>query len=569
MRSQIKKAIIKAVSVKFGNVILPDFSVETPENSEYGDYASNIALVLAKRLKRSPMEIAGILSKELPTADCRLPAEIKVVPPGFINFVANENFLYENLKTILKEKSKFGRGVKKKDSIIIEYSSPNIAKPMGVHHLRTTIIGQALVNIFEFLGWKVLAMSFPGDWGTQFGALIAAYKKWGDPKKLKQNPAREMLNLYVRFSRMAEGNEDLREEARNEFKKLESGDKENRGIWAWFRKESFRDFEKVYKKLGIKIPLVFSESFFEKHLKDIVAEALKKKVAERGEDNSLVIKFKDGTPPLLLQKSDGATLYATRDLAQMKYRAKKWHPTKIVMVVANQQTLYFEQVFRAAEMLGYFKRNQLTHVKFGMVLDSSGKKFATREGKLIPLEEVLDEAVSRALKVVIRLNPKLSKKEKEKISKIVGVGAIKFFDLSQNRLSDIIFDWDKMLNLKGSSAPYIQYSFARIKSVLKKAKLKTLKFKPDLLKEEPEISLMRHVLHFSETVEDAALRYEPNKIADYLIKLSEKANYFYEKIQILGVDKEIQAARIALITGVAEILKSGMELLGIEMPGRM
>jgi arginyl-tRNA synthetase len=566
MRSQIKKTIIKAVLAKFGNVILPDFSVETPENTQHGDYSSNIAMVLAKRLKRSPLEIAGVLKNELQK---HLSTKIEVLPPGFTNFFVSRNDTCENLKEIIKKKEKFGLFPKKKDSIVIEYSSPNIAKPMGVHHLRTTIIGQALVNIYNFMGWKVLAMSFPGDWGTQFGALISAYKKWGDPKKLKQNPIKEMLNLYVRFSQMAEGNEDFADEARKEFKKLESGDKENRKIWEWFRKESFKDFDRVYKKLGVKIPFIFSESFFEPYLKDVIAEAIKKKVAEHGDDNSLVIKFKDGTPTLLLQKSDGATLYATRDLAQMKYRAKKWKPSKIVMVVANQQTLYFEQVFRASEMLGYFKRNQLTHVKFGMVLDSSGKKFATREGKLIPLEEVLSEAVKRAHKVVTDLNPKLPPKEKNKISEIVGLGAIKFFDLSQNRLSDIQFDWNKMLNLKGSSAPYIQYTYARIKSILRKSKEKPGKFNIETLKENPETDLMRHLMHFTEAVEDSALRYEPNRIAEYLLKLAEKTNHFYEKSHILNSEKEIRLARIALITGVAEILKNGLSLLGIEVPEKM
>ena len=567
MRHQIKKAIIKAVLAKFDNIILPDFSVETPENARHGDYASNIAMVLAKRLKRSPLEIAGILKNELQK---HLSAKIEVLPPGFMNFFASREDVCENLKEIIKKKEKFGLFPKKKDSIIIEYSSPNIAKPMGVHHLRTTIIGQALVNIYKFMGWKVLAMSFPGDWGTQFGALISAYKKWGDPKKLKQNSVKEMLNLYVRFSQMAEGSEDLADEARKEFKKLESGDKENRKIWGWFRKESFKDFDRVYKKLGVKIPFIFSESFFEPYLKEIINEAVKKKITERGNDNSLVIKFKDGTPALLLQKSDGATLYATRDLAQMKYRVQKWKPSKIVMVVANQQTLYFEQVFRASEMLGYFKRNQLTHVKFGMVLDSYGKKFATREGKLIPLEEVLNEAVKRAHKVVTDLNPKLPPKEKNKIAEIVGIGAVKFFDLSQNRLSDILFDWNKMLNLKGSSAPYIQYTYARIKSILRKSKEKpSNKFNVDILKEKPEIDLIRHLLHFTETIEDSALRYEPNRIAEYLLKLSEKTNYFYEKFPILNSEKEVRSARIALMAGVSEIIKSGMKLLGIEVPERM
>ena len=571
MRSQIKDAIKETVLKKFGLKQTPDFSVEPSENSDHGDYATNIALILAKILKKNPMDVARVIDMELETWNLKHGFSTEIAAPGFINFFLDAPNLGLILKDILKKKEKFGIGAKKKETIIIEYSSPNIAKPMGVHHLRTTIIGQALVNIYSFLGYKVLAMSFPGDWGTQFGSLIAAYKKWGNPKKMAEKPIKEMLDLYVRFSHMAEGDETLREEAQKEFKKLEGGDKTNRKIWFLFRKESFKDFNRVYKKLGIKIPFVFAESFFEPYLKKIVAEAVSKKVAERGENDSLIIKFKDGTPPLLLQKSDGATLYATRDLAQMKYRVQKWHPHKIIIVVANQQTLYFEQIFKASARLGYAQKENLMHVKFGMVLDSTGKKFATREGKLIPLADVLDEAMVRAGKMVEELNPQLSKKEKNGIAETVGIGAVKFFDLAQNRLSDIVFDWNKMLNLKGASAPYIQYSYARLKSVLRKAKNKHSNGKTDfnLLKEKQAQSLARHLIHFTETVEDAAARYEPSRLAEYLLKLAEKINHFYESVPILSAEKETRKSRLALIEAATIIIENGMKLLGIKVPERM
>ena len=585
MRSQIKTALGVIVSKKFGLKNVPSFSVEAPENAEHGDYATNLALILAKILKKKPMDIARAVDMELEAWSLKHGIKTEIAPPGFINFFLDNKNLGAALKEILKKKERFGRGAKKKETIIIEYSSPNIAKPMGVHHLRTTIIGQALVNIHSFLGYKVLAMSFPGDWGTQFGSLIAAYKKWGDAKKIKKNPIKEMLNLYVRFSHLAEGDETLQEEAQKEFKKLEQGHKENRKIWTWFRKESFKDFDKVYKKLGVKIPLVFAESFFEPYLKKVIADAVNKKIAERGQDSSLVVKFPDGTPPLLLQKSDGATLYATRDLAQMKYRVQKWHPAKILIVVANQQTLYFDQIFKTAAMLGYTKKENLVHVKFGMVLDSTGKKFATREGKLIPLADVLDEAVRRARKIVDQLNPNLPQKakprtatrsassagEKNKIAEVVGIGGLKFFDMSQNRLSDIVFDWNKMLNLKGASAPYVQYAYARLKSVLRKAKIKSSvgPIDLDLLKEKQEQALWRHLVHFTETIEDAAARYEPSRLAEYLLKLAEKINYFYETVPILSAEKEIKKTRLALVEAAAIIIKSGLNLLGIEVPERM
>ncbi len=569
MRSKIKTAISEAISKKFGLKKVPDFSVEAPDNTEHGDYASNIALILAQTLKKNPLDIARTIDMELETWNLKHGLKTEIAPPGFINFFLDNKNLGATLKEILKKKERFGQNPKKKQSVIIEYSSPNIAKPMGVHHLRTTIIGQSLVNMYTFLGYKVLAMSFPGDWGTQFGSLIAAYKKWGNVKKFKQNPVKEMLNLYVRFSHLAENDEDLKEEARKEFKKLEKGDQENRKIWNLFRKESFKDFDKVYKKLGIKIPLVFAESFYEPYLKQVMTEASSKKIAERGADNSLVVKFKDNTPPLLLQKSDGATLYATRDLAQMKYRMRKWHPAKIIIVVANQQTLYFNQVFKTAELLGYAKKENLEHIKFGMVLDSTGKKFATREGKLIPLTEVLDEAVSRAKKMVNELNPKLPQREKNKIAHVVGIGAVKFFDLSQNRLSDIVFDWNKMLNLKGASAPYVQYSYARLKSVIRKAKTISKKFEVGLLRENEEQNLLRHLARFPEIVEDAAAKYEPSRLAEYLLKLAEKVNHFYETQPILKAEKEIKNTRLALISATANVIKKGLELLGIEAPERM
>ena len=570
MQSQIKQAIKETVSKKFGLKNMPDFSVDISEKPEHGDYASNVAMVLAKTLKKNPLEIAHIIDMELEKWNIKNGLKTEIVPPGFINFFVDTKGLGLVLKEIIKKKEKFGSAPKKKESIIIEYSSPNIAKPMGVHHLRTTIIGQSLVNMYNFLGYKVLAMSFPGDWGTQFGSLISAYKKWGDAKKFKVSPIKEMLNLYVRFSHLAESDETMQEEARLEFKKLEQNNKENKRIWNLFRKESFKDFDKVYKKIGVKIPLVFAESFFEPYLKQVIIDATTKKIAERGTDGSLVVKFKDNTPPLLLQKSDGATLYATRDLAQMKYRIQKWHPSKIIIVVANQQTLYFNQVFKVTELLGYAKKEILKHVKFGMVLDSTGKKFATREGKLIPLTDVLDEAIKRAKKVIGKLNSKLPQKEKDKIANIVGIGAVKFFDLSQNRLSDIVFDWNKMLNLKGASAPYVQYSYARIKSIIRKSKIKPSgKIKIELLKEDEELNLLRHMFHFAEIIKYSALKYEPNHLAEYLLRLAEKINNFYEKIPILSAEKEIKDARLTLINSAAIIIKSGMNLLGIEVTERM
>ncbi|MBI4120504.1 MAG: arginine--tRNA ligase [Parcubacteria group bacterium] len=571
MQDKIKKALSAAVQLLYRDVKLPDFLVAAPENAEHGDYASNIALALAKTLRRNPMEVADeivtALKQKLGIGNWELG--IKIAPPGFINFYLTQKQLGETLKDILKKKEKFGRGQPKKETIVIEYSSPNIAKPLGIHHLRTTVIGQALVNVLRFTGYKAVSLSFPGDWGTQFGHLIAGYKKWGDPKKIRRNPIKELLNLYVMFSQAAQGNPEMIDEGRLEFKKLEEGNKENLKLWRWFAKESYKDFDRIYKMLGVKIEHTIGESFYEPELKKLVDGALEKGLAQKGSDGSVVIPIPDSPTPEIIRKSDGATIYTTREVAAIRHRIKKWQADKILYVAANQQTFHLEQVFKSAEILGFAKKDQLAHVKFGMVLAGSGKKFATREGNLIPMENVLNEAISRALKIVNQLNPKLPPREKQKVAQTVGIGAVKFFDLSQNRLSDIVFDWNKMLNLKGASAPYIQYSYARLKSVLRKAGRVSSRFDPNNLKTQQETALMRHLIHFPEVVADSAKRYEPNHIAEFLLKLAEKVNHFYEITPILKADQEARAARLALVKAATIIIQSGCGLLGIEVPEGM
>ena len=544
-----------------------------PENEKFGHYSTNAALKLAKILDKNPMEIAENLKSQISNLKSNLFEKIEVVAPGFINFFIKKEYLGTVLKEILNKKQKFGQGQAKKQTIVVEYSSPNIAKPLGVHHLRSTIIGQALVNILRFAGYKAISLSFPGDWGTQFGLLIAGYKKWGSPEKIKNpptgGPINEMLRLYVKFSQAAKKNPKLFEQGRKEFKKLEQGDKENRLLWKWFLDESLRNFERVYKLLGVKIENTIGESFYEPELKKLVQDALDRGIAKKGKDGSVVIPIPNSSTPEIIQKSDGATIYTTRELAAIRHRLKKWKADKILYVAANQQTFHLNQVFRSAELLGFAKSGQLGHIKFGMMLSQGGKKFATREGKLIPLEEVLKEAIERALKVVQKLNPQLPKREKEKIAKIVGIGALKFFDLSQNRLSDITFDWNKMLNLKGSSAPYIQYTYARLKSILRKAGGTQKTFNPSLLKNEHELVILNYLLHFPEIIEDSAIYYEPNRLASYLLRLAEKANLFYETTPVLKAEPNLRNSRLALIEAAALIIKSGLKLLGIEAPEKM
>lgn len=579
-RFQLRELISKAALRIYGDALVSqdlDFSVTKPALPEHGDYAANIAFVIAKIVRKQPLEIAEAVAAELKKADLQFIATIAVASPGFINFFLAQEELIGTLKNILKKKDKFGRGAKKKETVVVEYSSPNIAKPLGVHHLRTTIIGQALINILRFTGRQVISLSFPGDWGTQFGLLIAGYKRWGDPIKLKKHPIDEMLNLYVRFAQAAKADPKLLEEGRKEFKKLEEGDKENRKLWKWFLGESLRDFDRVYKLLGAKIEHTIGESFYEPELKALIGDALEQGIARRGEDGSVIIPIPSSATPEIIQKSDGATIYTTRELAAIRHRLRKWKADKILYVAANQQTFHLAQVFRCAELLDYAKPGQLVHVKFGMVLAPGGKKFATREGKLIPLEDVLNEAIERSRKVVEKLNPKLSAKKKAAIAKAVGIGAVKFFDLSQHRHTDIVFDWDKMLNLGGASAPYLQYTYARLRSILRRQSQHRRhgytqmrkRMGTDLLKEESELAILRQLIHFPEIVEDAATRYEPNLIAEYLLRLSEKANTFYESVPVLSAEKEVRGARLALVEAIAIVIKNGLNLLGIEAPEEM
>jgi len=574
IKSKIEDYLKKAIKEKI------PVEVFVPENEKFGHYSTNIALKLRntrifadnKQINADKLTSMDIARKIVDSVNKIAPKnffeKIEVAPPGFINFFISQEYLAENLKEILNKKDKFGQAEPKKQTIVIEYSSPNIAKPLGVHHLRSTIIGQALVNILRFAGYKAISLSFPGDWGTQFGLLIAGYKKWGSSEKIKKEPINEMLRLYVKFSQAVKKNPKLLDEGRKEFKKLEEGDKENHKLWQWFLKESLRDFERVYKLLDIKIDHTIPESFYEPELKSLIKNALDRGIAKKGKDGSVVIPIPNSPTPEIIQKSDGGTIYTTRELAAIRHRLKKWKADKILYVAANQQTFHLNQVFRSAELLRFAKPNQLEHVKFGMMLAQGGKKFATREGRLIPLEEVLKEAVQRSLSVVEKLNPELSKKEKQKIAEIVGIGAVKFFDLAQNRVSDIVFDWDKMLNLKGSSAPYIQYTYARLKSILRKApRLKN--FDPSLLKNEHELAILNYLLYFPEIIEDSAIYYEPNRLASYLLRLAEKANLFYETTPVLKAKPVSRYSRLALIGAAALIIKSGLKLLGIKAPEKM
>ena len=590
LNKQIKEIINKAVKDLYRDIEIPDFVVEWPQDKDFGDYASNVAMVLAGKLNKDPMKIAEEIKNILQPFDKlkvnsaqddinkNLFSEITIEKPGFINFKISDEQLRRNLCGILKKKYKFGSSeMGKNKTVVIDYSAPNIAKPMHIGHLRSTIIGQSLYNIYKFLGYKVIGDNHLGDWGTQFGKLIYAHKNWGNKKEINKNPIEEMTKLYIRFHKEAEKDKELEELARKETKKLQDKDSENIKIWKFLVRESLKDFKKIYKLLGIKFDYVLGESFYDDMLENIIKEGFDKKIAVKSEGAVIINLDKQNLPPFLIKKTDGAYLYTTTDLAAIIYRKRKFKPDKILYVVANEQALHFQQLFASAKKYGLCENIKLEHIKFGMVLGETGKKFSTRKGETVELNNLIDKAVKLSQRTVEEKNPKLSKKEKKKIAKVVGLGAIKYNDLSQNRITDITFNWDKMLSFDGNSAPYLQYTYARIKSLRKKYnnlyKLDRVNIldKPDfgLLKEDIEKDIMRQLIKFPEAVESAARENSPHLIALYIYELASLYNNFYNSVPILKAEKNIAKARIYLSKSVAIIIRNGLNLLGIDTLKKM
>ncbi len=599
-KQQLKALVKNALKKSFPKLKVPDVSIEYPASEEHGDYASNIAMHLTKILKIPPREIAQKIIDAIGAND--LCGKIEIAGPGFINFFLADKELKNEIEKIIKKKDSYGSSqVGKKETMIFEYSSPNIAKPLGAHHIQTTILGQSLYNIFSKLGFKCISINHIGDWGTQFGKMICAYKKWGNREQIEKNPIEELLKLYVKFHEESEQNPALEDEARKEFKDFEEGNDENRELWKWFVEVSMKDINKTYAKLGgVHFDFMQGESFYEDKMADILADGKKKKVFVQGEEGAFVINFENpDIPTVPIQKKDGTTLYLTRDITTLKYRIDHFHPTKIIYVVDYAQTLHFKQLFEAAKRLGWY-HDEAEHVWFGR-MQMKDANMSTRKGNIIMLDEVLDEAVKRAGKILEEKSPETH--GKEKIAEIVGVGAVKYNVLSQNRTTDITFEWDKILALDGNSAPYLQYSYARAKSILRKgisekslsAALTTssssrlrfaaaptaggefsgvspddVRYSSDPAPFDHTASLARFLPKFPEYIAMAAKEYKPNIIANYLYFLGQKFNAFYNTIPVLKEnDPERKKQLLILVEATAQVLKNGLNLLGVEVVEEM
>lgn len=537
----------------------PEPKVTIPDDSKFGHYSTNLAMVRAGLKETNPREEAKeIADAIMRTAPKGFFEKVEIAGPGFINLYVSKGTIAKETESVLKKKEKYGMGTAGKGkTVVIDYSAPNIAKPMSVGHLRSTVIGAALANLLKFQGYKVIGDNHLGDWGTQFGALIYAYRNWADENEFKKDPIGHLVSLYIRFHKEAHENEKLMDEARMETAKLQKGDKENTNLWKLFVKESLKEFGKTYKRLGVKFEASLGESFYQPMLQQIVDGAVAGGIARKDEGAIKIFFGDEKLPPYVIEKSDGSHLYTTTDLATIKYRIKKWNPAKILYVVANEQALHFSQLFEAAKLLDFAPDAELTHVKFGMMLGASGKKFSTRKGEFIKLEELLNQAKKAAAEV----NPDSAEE--------VGVGAVKYYDLSHYRLSDIVFDWDAMLNLKGNSSPYIQYTYSRLKNIAKKAKGIKPRLNAELLTTEAETRAMEALMHFPDAAAYAADKYEPNHLADYLFRTANAFNAFYETSPVIRAEKETAASRLALAEAGAIALKNGLNILGIKIPKKM
>jgi arginyl-tRNA synthetase len=538
-----------------------EIEIEPCKNLNHGDLSSNIAFKIAKKTKESPILISEKIANNISNND--LFEKVEAVS-GFVNFSISKNIYKQDLSRIIKEKDSYGSNLNGKNkTMVIDYSSPNIAKSFGVGHLRSTIIGQAIYNIYKFSGWKTIGDNHVGDWGTQFGKLIYQIEEKNLEDKIKKLSIKDLENLYVDFHKKAEENTKLSEKGKEWFKKLEKGDNFAKKVWKNCVRISMKEFKRVYKILGIKIDFSFGESFYRKKSQKIIKELKLKNITERSEQ-TLIIRFKqEEIPPVIIEKSDGATTYFARDLAAIKYRIKKWNPDLIVYEVGSDQSLYFNQIFKTFNLLGWSEKLKLFHVAHGLIRWNHGK-FSTRKGETIHLEKILEESVKRAKQII--KDKDISEKEKERISKIVGIGAVKYNDLSQHYSKDIVFDWDKVLNLKGNSGPYIQYTFVRTQSVLKKHSKKIEAFEIGLLeKEEKEILVT--IRQFPYIVEKSANEFSPSLISNFLFDLSQKYNSFYDIHKIIGHNKE--KLRIAITFSTGQTIKNGLKLLGIDVPYKM
>ena len=536
--------------------------LEKPKSSEMGDIAFP-AFSLAKVERKAPQAIAAAIVEKLDTEGFE-----KVVATGpYVNFFLDKATIsHTTLTQVIEQKEHYGQQDRGQgENITIDMSSPNIAKPFSVGHLRSTVIGDALANIYEKIGYKALRINHLGDWGKQFGLLIVAYKRWGDKAAVEANPISELLKLYVRINTEADEHPELDEEGRKWFKKLEDGDAEALALWQWFRDESLVEFNRIYDKLNISFDYIQGEAFYNDKM-DQGIEILKEKNLLLESKGAMIVDLDDyNLPPALIMKSDGATLYITRDIATALYRKEHYHFVKNIYVVGQEQANHFKQLKAVLKKMGFDWSDDMLHIAFGLVTKDK-KKLSTRKGNIILLEPTLDEAVSRALSQIEEKNPNLE--NKEAVAEAVGIGAVKFFDLKSDRENGYDFDLEAMVSFEGETGPYVQYAYARIQSILYKANFAPAVDNQYQLTDTESWEIIKHLQHFTNVIEKAADKYDPSLIAKYAISLAQAFNKYYAHTRILDESPE-RDSRLALAYATGIVLKEALRLLGVEAPEKM
>ncbi|HBH6816690.1 TPA: arginine--tRNA ligase [Enterococcus faecium] len=536
--------------------------LENPKSAEHGDVAFP-AFSLAKVYRKAPQQIAADLAEKIDSANFE---KIEVVGP-YLNFFMNKELISKKvLQTVVKEKEHYGdSNIGNQGTVPIDMSSPNIAKPISMGHLRSTVIGNSIGFIMEKIGYQPIRINHLGDWGTQFGKLIVAYKKWGTEEAVKAEPINELLRLYVQFHEVAETEPELNEEARAWFKRLEEGDEEAIQLWQWFRDESMKEFNKIYDLLEVRFDSLNGEAFYNDKMDEIVKLLEEKHLLNEDKGAEIVDLSAYDLNPALIKKSDGATLYITRDLAAALYRKRTYDFKQSLYVVGNEQSYHFKQLKAVLKEMGFDWSDDMRHIPFGLITQG-GKKLSTRKGKIVLLEEVLNEAIQSAKEQISEKNPDLE--NKDAVAKQVGVGAVIFHDLKNDRLNTFDFNLEEVVRFEGETGPYVQYTHARAVSLLEKAGFVPSETADYALNDDTSWEVVKLVQKYPETVLSAGEKYEPSVIAKHAIKLAQAFNKYYAHTKILA-DDEQKEARLALVYAVTVLLKEDLCLLGLHAPDKM
>lgn len=536
--------------------------LENPKSAEHGDVAFP-AFSLAKVYRKAPQQIAADLAEKIDSANFE---KIEVVGP-YLNFFMNKELISKKvLQTVVKEKEHYGdSNIGNQGTVPIDMSSPNIAKPISMGHLRSTVIGNSIGFIMEKIGYQPIRINHLGDWGTQFGKLIVAYKKWGSEEAVKAEPINELLRLYVQFHEVAETEPELNEEARAWFKRLEEGDEEAIQLWQWFRDESMKEFNKIYDLLEVQFDSLNGEAFYNDKMDEIVELLEEKHLLNEDKGAEIVDLSAYDLNPALIKKSDGATLYITRDLAAALYRKRTYDFKQSLYVVGNEQSYHFKQLKAVLKEMGFDWSDDMHHIPFGLITQG-GKKLSTRKGKIVLLEEVLNEAIQSAKEQISEKNPDLE--NKDVVAKQVGVGAVIFHDLKNDRLNTFDFNLEEVVRFEGETGPYVQYTHARAVSLLEKAGFVPSETADYALNDDISWEVVKLVQKYPETVLSAGKKYEPSVIAKHAIKLAQAFNKYYAHTKILA-DDEQKEARLALVYAVTVLLKEDLRLLGLHAPDKM